>query len=128
MRQIKTNHPDLVDAKPIFGVLLSEDSGRRSTNIHIRYKGTPQDILKTRLQINWIKMESSEAAHLNAKKIAELADLYRQLKAGKAAREESILLPFAHQEDSREQESDEKREEFRYKGAEESLEEPGKGK
>lgn len=128
MRQIKTNHPDLVEAKPIFGVLLSEDSGRRSANIHIRYKGISQDILKTRLQINWIKMESSDAADLNNKKIAELADLYRQFKGGKGTKEESILLPFTEEEAKREEDSDEKREEFRYKGAEESLEEPQKGK
>jgi hypothetical protein len=58
-------------------VLLTSDSPRSTANIHIRYKGTSQEIVKTRLQINWIKIESSDASNLNRKKIAELAEMYR---------------------------------------------------
>jgi len=48
-----------VDVRPSYGVLIDNDAKKSVASLQIKYSGAIEEVVKGKLQINWIAIESS---------------------------------------------------------------------
>lgn len=84
--------------RPSFGLLLDFDPERCSQQIQIKYTGSGEEVARTKLQINWIAIESSPELVERKFNHQEFNELYKATRANTKNPEGSIIIPFSVKE------------------------------
>jgi hypothetical protein len=78
---------------------LDFDPERCSQQIHIKYTGNGEEVAKTKLQINWIAIESSPEMIERKFNHQEFNELYKLTRTNTKNPEGSIIIPFSMKEE-----------------------------